>query len=179
MASPTAFDEACSPTRIVSGALHHVDAERTRHVHGKKNEWDVVARAFRRYLAGEQRPPRHVHFTEAPGVCPVATPVDFDHLRAIVYQCGLPVAAPPTPEIGVVRLDLSDDAWTFFLASREEARHLGDAWAACRAGRAQERWAWGASAHTGTLLRRTWLVLAFDRVQGVTHAPLAHGAGTP
>ena len=172
MASPTAFDAACFPTRIVSGALHHVDAERTRHVHGKKNEWDVVARAFRRYLAGEQRPPRHFHFTEAPGVCPVATPVDFDELRAITYQCGLPVAGPPTPELDVVRLVLSDAAWTFFVASREEARTLEEAWTAHLAGRAVERWAWGASAHTGTLLRRTWLVLAFDRLQAVTRAPL-------
>ena len=52
MTSPTGSDAVCYPTRIVSGAIHRMDRERTLYAHGKKNEWDVLLGAFRRYLRG-------------------------------------------------------------------------------------------------------------------------------
>jgi len=172
MTSAIDSHETCFPTRIVSGAIHHVDPAQTLHVHGKKNEWDVVANAFRRYLAGDGVAQDHFHFTEAPGMCPLATPVDFTIVRAIAYQCGLPVAGEPTSELEVVRITLAAGDAMFFLAAREQAAALTAAWTAHQAGAAQERFAWGASIHTGNLLRRTWLLVAFERIQALDRSGL-------
>lgn len=172
MTSPTGSDAACHPTRIVSGAIHHVDPERSLHAPGKINEWDVVANAFRRHLEGHGTAQDHFHFTEAPGMCPVATPVDFTQVRAIVYPCGIPVRSQPDPAIDVVKVGLARENSMFFLAERGQAEDLERAWTAHQAGEAQERFDWDASVRTGNLLRRTRLLVVFDRIRSLTRAPL-------
>lgn len=172
MSSPTGSDAVCYPTRIVSGAIHRMDRERALYAQGKKNEWDVLLGAFRRYLRGTGTAEDHFHFTEAPGMCPVATPVDFRQVCAIAYQCGLPVRDEPTAEVDVVQIHLTEDDWMFFLAERDQAEVLEQAWRDHAEGAEQEQLAWGATVHTGNLLRVTWLMLAFDRIKDLVRAPL-------
>ena len=172
MTSPTGTDVVCYPTRIVSGAVHHVDPERTLRAHGKKNEWDVLLSAFRRYLQGQGAAQDNLHFTEAPGMCPVATPVDFTQVRAIAYQCGLPESGQPTPEIDVVKIDLAEGDSMFFLAERDQAAALERAWCEHRKGAEQDPLDWCATVHTGNLYVMTWLMLVFDRIRALARVPL-------